>query len=322
LTHEKSSSRTPKSDSLLATGMSVRLEPFRHLFPFESRFHDHAGLRQHYVDEGLGAPVVMLHGNPTWSFMYRALIADLRTSYRVIAPDHIGCGLSDKPDDTRYAYTLDQRVRDVSALLEGAGVTRDITLVVHDWGGLIGLAWAVRYAERVKRLVIFNTAAFPIPPSTRLPLSIRVCRDTALGAFLVRRFNAFSAVASHVAPQHRLAVEVRRAYTAPYDSWANRIATLRFVQDIPLGPQHPSFEVVRQTAAGLESLRSRPMMICWGERDFVFDRHFLDEWMQRFPSSEVHRFPDAGHYVLEDAADRIVPLVRSFLAAHPVEESV
>jgi cis-3-alkyl-4-acyloxetan-2-one decarboxylase len=302
--------------------MSVRLEPFRHLFPFESRFHDHAGVRQHYVDEGRGAPVVMLHGNPTWSFMYRALIVNLRTSYRVIAPDHVGCGLSDKPDDTRYAYTLEQRVRDMSALLESAGVTRDITLVVHDWGGLIGLTWAVRHAERVKRLVILNTAAFPIPASTRLPLSIRVCRDTALGAFFVRRFNAFSAMASHLAPQHRLAVEVRRAYTAPYDSWANRIATLRFVQDIPLGPQDPSFEVVRETAAGLESLRSRPMMICWGERDFVFDRHFLDEWIQRFPLAEVHRFPDAGHYVLEDAADRIVPLVRSFLAAHPVEERV
>src|SRR6266850_8532813 len=172
--------------------MSVRLEPFRHLFPFESRFHDHAGVRQHYVDEGRGAPVVMLHGNPTWSFMYRALIVNLRTSYRVIAPDHIGCGLSDKPDDTRYAYTLEQRVCDMSALLESAGVTRDVTLVVHDWGGLIGLTWAVRHAERVKRLVILNTAAFPIPASTRLPLSIRVCRDTALGAFFVRRFNAFS----------------------------------------------------------------------------------------------------------------------------------
>ena len=263
--------------------MSVRLEPFRHLFPFESRFHDHAGVRQHYVDEGRGAPVVMLHGNPTWSFMYRALIVNLRTSYRVIAPDHIGCGLSDKPDDARYAYTLEQRVRDVSALLESAGVTRDITLVVHDWGGLIGLTWAVRHAERVKRLVILNTAAFPIPASTRLPLSIRVCRDTALGAFFVRRFNAFSAMASHLAPQHRLAVEVRRAYTAPYDSWANRIATLRFVQDIPLGPADRSFAVVIETAEGLESLRSRPMMICWGERDFVFDRHFLDEWIQRCP---------------------------------------
>jgi cis-3-alkyl-4-acyloxetan-2-one decarboxylase len=300
----------------------VRLEPIRHLFPFQSRFHDHSGLRQHYVDEGQGAPVVMLHGNPTWSFMYRALIADLRASYRVIAPDHIGCGLSDKPDDTRYTYNLAQRVRDLSVLLECVGVTRDITLVVHDWGGLIGLAWAVRHAERVNRLVVFNTAAFPIPAPTRLPLSIRFCRNTALGAFFVLRFNAFSAVASRLAPKRRLAAEVRRAYTAPYDSWANRIATLRFVQDIPLAPEHPSFEVVRETAAGLGSLRSRPVLICWGERDFVFNSHFLDEWIRRFPSAEVHRFPDAGHYVLEDAADQIVPIVRSFLAAHPVAEPV
>ncbi|MGA7880581.1 MAG: alpha/beta fold hydrolase [Terrimicrobiaceae bacterium] len=298
--------------------MSMRLEPIRHLFPFENRFHNHSGLRQHYVDEGFGAPLVMLHGNPTWSFMYRTLIAGLRGAYRVIAPDHIGCGLSDKPDDTRYAYTLDRRVRDLSDLLESIGVTRDVTLVVHDWGGLIGLAWAVRHPERVERLVILNTAAFPIPASTRLPLSIRLCRDTALGAFCVRRFNLFSVAASHLAPRHRLRAEIRRAYTAPYDSWANRIATLRFVQDIPLGPADRSFALVRETAQGLESLRSRPMMICWGERDFVFDRHFLDEWMRRFPSADVHRFPDAGHYVLEDAGDRIVPLVRSFLTAHSV----
>jgi pimeloyl-ACP methyl ester carboxylesterase len=300
----------------------VRLEQIRDLFPFESRFYDHSGLRQHYVDEGQGAPIVMLHGNPTWSFMYRTLIADLRDSYRVIAPDHIGCGLSDKPDDTRYTYNLAQRVRDLSDLLEGVGVTRDITLVVHDWGGLIGLAWAVRHPERVNRLVVFNTAAFPIPAPTRLPLSIRVCRDTALGAFLVRRFNAFSALASRFGPQHRLTAEVRHAYIAPYNSRANRIATLRFVQDIPLGPEHPSFEIVRDTAGRLDSLGSRPVLICWGERDFVFNRHFLDEWIRRFPSAEVHRFPDAGHYVLEDAADQIVPIVRSFLAAHSLTEPV
>ena len=300
----------------------MRLDPFRELFPFQSRFYDHSGLRQHYLDEGRGAPVVMLHGNPTWSFMYRTLIADLRASYRVIAPDHIGCGFSDKPDDTRYTYNLAQRVRDLSVLLESVGVTRDITLVVHDWGGLIGLAWAVQHAERVNRLVAFNTAAFPIPAPTRLPLPIRLCRDTALGAFLVRRFNAFSVLASYLAPHRRLAREVRRAYVAPYDSWANRIATLRFVQDIPLGPADPSFEMVRETAAGLESLRSRPVLICWGERDFVFDHHYLDEWTRRFPSAEVHRFPDAGHYVLEDAADRVVPILRSFLAAHPVAELV
>ena len=292
--------------------MSTRPKAFRNLFPFESHFHDQNGLRQHYVDEGRGTPVVMLHGNPTWSFMYRALISDLRDSFRVIAPDHMGCGFSDKPDDSRYPYTLERRIQDLDGLLETAGVANDISLVVHDWGGLIGLGWAVRHPQRVKRLVILNTAAFPVPASTRLPLSIRLCRNTALGAFFVRRFNAFAVIASHVAPRRRLPPNVRHAYTLPYDSWANRIATLRFVQDIPLGPRDPSFAEVSRTAASLDSLRSRPMLICWGERDFVFDRHFLAEWMRRFPEAEVHRFPDAGHYLLEDAADRVVPIVHSF----------
>ncbi len=292
----------------------MRLEPFRHLFPFESHFYDQSGLRQHYIDEGCGAPIVMLHGNPTWSFMYRALIADLRSSYRVIAPDHIGCGLSDKPNDDRYAYKLEERVRDLTALLESAAVTTDVTLVVHDWGGPIGFAWAVRHPERVKRFIVFNTAAFPIPAQKRLPLSIWFCRNTALAAFLVRRFNAFSEIASRIGSKRGLPADVRRAYTAPYNSWANRIATLRFVQDIPLESKDRSFALVQETADALKTLRSRPMLICWGERDFVFDNHFLEEWIARFPSAEVHRFRDAGHYVLEDAADRIVPLVHSFLA--------
>ena len=129
----------------------------------------------------------------------------------------------------------------------------------------------------------------------------------------------FAVIASHVAPRRRLPPNVRHAYTLPYDSWANRIATLRFVQDIPLGPRDPSFAEVSRTAASLDSLRSRPMLICWGERDFVFDRHFLAEWMRRFPEAEVHRFPDAGHYLLEDAADRVVPIVHSFLTENFAE---
>ena len=109
----------------------MQLQSFRHLFPFENHFHDHSGLRQHYIDEGRGDPVVMLHGNPTWSFMYRALLADLRSSNRVIAPDHIGCGLSDKPNDRRYNYNLEQRIRDLGVLLDALGVTSDITLVAQ-----------------------------------------------------------------------------------------------------------------------------------------------------------------------------------------------
>src|SRR5205823_3246531 len=108
-------------------------------------------------------PVVMLHGNPTWSFYYRNLVLSLRDSYRTIVPDHIGCGLSDKPDDSRYRYTLESRVTDLEALLEHLGVTCDITLVVHDWGGMIGLAYAVRHPERIRRLVILNTGAFHLP---------------------------------------------------------------------------------------------------------------------------------------------------------------
>jgi haloalkane dehalogenase len=110
---------------------------------------------------------------------------------------------------------------------------------------------------------------------------------------------------------------VRRAYTAPYDSWAHRIATLRFVQDIPLGPGDPAWEIVEDTGRHLHRLEGKPMLLAWGLRDFVFDRAFHDEFVRRFPHAEAHAFDDAGHYVMEDAQERIVPLVREFIARHP-----
>ena len=137
------------------------------LYPFQSRFFEHLGLRLHYLDEGAGDPVVMLHGNPTWSFYYRRLVEALRTSHRVIAPDHIGCGLSDKPDDGHYDYTLARRVEDLDALLEWLGVEKNVTLVLHDWGGMIGMTWACRHPERIARIVVLNTAAFPMPRCLR-----------------------------------------------------------------------------------------------------------------------------------------------------------
>src|SRR5437764_2145304 len=156
----------------------------------DTRFLHLDGLRYHYVDEGRGDPVVMLHGNPTWSFYFRDLIRDLRSDYRVIAPDHVGMGLSDKPDDSRYEYTLRRRVDDLETLLERTGVGDRVTLVLHDWGGMIGMAWASRHPERVRRLVVLNTAAFRLPPTKRLPLSLRLCRSP-LGPLLVRGLNLF-----------------------------------------------------------------------------------------------------------------------------------
>src|SRR5512137_1165151 len=120
-------------------------------YPFAGHYLDLDGLRLHYLDEGSGEPVVMLHGNPTWSFYYRNLVLALRDKYRCIVPDHIGCGMSDKPGDDRYDYTLQSRVDDLEALLDSLGVTNGITLVVHDWGGMIGMAYATRHPERIKR---------------------------------------------------------------------------------------------------------------------------------------------------------------------------
>lgn len=280
---------------------------------------DLGGLRYHYLDEGQGEPVVMLHGNPTWSFYYRRLVEALNGSARTIVPDHIGCGLSDKPDDSRYEYTLDRRARDLEVLLDHLGVDRGITLVLHDWGGMIGMAYAARHPGRIARLIILNTAAFHLPASKPFPWPLWVCRDTPLGAWLVRGRNAFCRGAARVGCRRRpMPRAIRDAYLAPYDSWDHRIAVHRFVQDIPLKPGDRSFDAVTRAQSRLGLFADVPILIAWGMKDFVFDRHFLAEWARRFPRAEVHRFPEAGHYVLEDEGDRIIPLVRAFLAAHPV----
>ena len=262
----------------------------------------------------------MVHGNPSWSFLYRHLIKALSRTQRCVAPDNLGFGLSDKPADDRYAYTLESRVDDLDALLEHLGLRENITLVVHDWGGMIGFAYASRYPERIKRLVVLNTSAFLLPETKPFPFPLWMARDTALGAFLVRGLNAFAGTASFVCcTENPMPAELRNAYVAPYDSWDNRIATLRFVQDIPLKPGDRSYDLVKSVQDGLERFQSVPMLICWGDQDFVFDHHFLAEWERRFPNAEVHRFEKAGHYILEDARESVIPLIREFLKTYTLE---
>jgi haloalkane dehalogenase len=287
------------------------------LYPFTSRFHDLAGLRLHYLDEGQGDPVVCVHGNPTWSFFFHDLIHGLRDRYRVVAMDHIGMGLSDKPPDSRYEYSLGRRALDLELLLDALGLRDNLTLVLHDWGGMIGMAFASHYPERVKRLVVLNTAAFRMPAGKRLPWQIWIVRNTPLGPLLVRGLNAFSRGLVRYCAVKPLPSEVREAYLAPHGSWNDRRAVLRFVQDIPLSKRDPSYALVRSVEEGLPRFRGVPMLICWGRRDFVFDDDFLAGWKGRFPAAEVHAFDDAGHLVLEDAGDPVVPLVRDFLERHP-----
>jgi haloalkane dehalogenase len=282
------------------------------LYPFKSNFEMINGHQCHYVEEGKGDPVVMLHGNPTWSFYYRELIRELSPDFHCIAPDHIGCGYSDKPNDEAYSYTLEQRVNDLEAFLDMKGITRNIHFVLHDWGGIIGMTYAHRHPTAIKKIVLLNTAAFHLPKEKKLPVALWFFR-TRLGGVMIRAFNAFSGLATiEGAKRIRLSKDVREGLTAPYNSWKNRIATLRFIQDIPLKPGDPAYKIVTEVEESLNQFSNTPTLIAWGMKDLVFDRHFLETWIKYLPHARVYRFEDSGHYILEDQQETICKLVLDF----------
>lgn len=260
-----------------------------------------------YLDEGKGPALVMLHGNPSWSYLYRNVVQHLHGSYRCIVPDHLGCGFSDKPQEA--SYSLEMHIHNLEKLLQGLRIER-CALLLHDWGGAIGMGWAVRHPQQVAAIVACNTAAFA---SSRMPRRIAICRWPIFGPLALRGLNAFARAATFMAVSKKMRPEVARGFLAPYDSWQNRIAQLRFVQDIPMDAQHPSWPTLAAIEAGLPRFAATPMLLCWGGADFCFDRHFYEEWRKRFPQAEAHYFAGAGHYLFEDALDDIAPLIRRFL---------
>ena len=285
-------------------------------YPFApQRLEIRPGIALSYLDEGPrdGEMIVMLHGNPSWSFYWRHLVVGLRDRYRCIVPDHVGMGLSDKPDDDHYTYTLQSRVDDLTTLLDKLGITGPVTLAVHDWGGMIGFGWALTHMPQVQRLVILNTAAFPLPAAKAMPWQLSFGRDSRIGGALIRAFNLFSAGASWLGVERRMPRDVRRAYVAPYDTWANRISTLRFMQDIPLREGDRAWALVAEAGRRLPEFADRPVFIGWGLRDFVFDRHCLDAFTAALPRAQVQAYDDANHYVLEDKHAVLVPAIRQFL---------
>jgi len=306
----------------LATGPALSahtarfIAPFATQYPFRPRRLEVGGFDLSYVDQGPrdGQALLMVHGNPTWSFNWRNLIRAMQGGYRCIAVDHIGCGLSDKPAD--WPYRLAGHIDNLEALVCALDL-RDVTLCVHDWGGPIGLGMARRQFDRIARVVITNTAAFH---GVRAPWRIRACRTPGFGPLAVRGLNAFARMATVMAVAHRerMTDEVRRGYLAPYDSYATRIATLRFVQDIPLDPAHPSWATLAEIEAFLPRLAERPMGIVWGERDWCFTPRVREQWQRRFPDAEVRAIDHAGHYLMEDAHEEVVRWLRGFLDRHPI----
>jgi len=288
---------------------------WRDLYPFRSHWLEIDGQRVHYLDEGEGPVLLLVHGNPTWSFYWREMVRALRDRYRVVVPYDVVCGLSDKPPETQYPYRLARRVDDLVRLVEHLGLER-VTLVAHDWGGAIGMGAAVARPDRFARFVLMNTAAFRSP---RMPLRIAACRVPLLGRLGVQGLNLFARAALRMAVcrRDRMTPAVRAGLLAPYDSWGNRAAIYRFVADIPLRPRHPSYRKLLEIETGLAQFRDRPVCLIWGMRDWCFTPHFLDRFLEFFPQATVHRLADAGHYVVEDAHEEIVPRVEEFLEGGP-----
>ncbi|MCG6157211.1 alpha/beta fold hydrolase [Rubinisphaera margarita] len=278
-------------------------------YPFASRFLQTEFGNIHYIDEGQGPVLLFVHGNPTWSFAWRNLIKQLSPEYRCVAIDHLGCGLSDKPQ--LRAYHLSQHVDRLQKLIESLQL-RNITLIAHDWGGAIGCGAAGRTPDQFSRLVLMNTAAFR---SKRIPLRIAVCRTPLLGTVGVRGLNLFAGAAVRMAVNEAspLPERIKKGYLLPYESWNDRIAVDKFVKDIPLRPTHPSYRALVEIEENLERLKGKPMLLPWGMKDWCFTPHFLREFQTRFPSAQAVEFPTAGHYLFEERPDDLTAAIRQFL---------
>ena len=274
-------------------------------YPFASHFFPIEKNNLHYVDEGQGEVILMLHGNPTWSFFYRDLAKYFSKTHRVIVPDHIGCGLSSKPQD--YQYTLKNHVDNVCALVDKLNLT-NITLVVHDWGGAIGMGLATRYPEKIKKMVVMNTAAFR---SIEIPTRINILRNP-MGEWFIRAFNGFAGPATFMASKKGLSPLVKKGFILPYHDFDSRIATAKFVQDIPMSENHPTYKTLKDIEEKLPNIKA-PVLLLWGEKDFCFTMNFQKRWLDIFPNAKAVTYPNAGHYLIEDEKSAVQNEIEKFL---------
>ena len=287
-------------------------------YPFKSNYYQTKdGQQMHYVDEGAGPPIVMVHGNPSWSYLYRRLISALSPKFRCLAPDHIGMGLSSRPDDDAYPFYLYKRVEDFTGFLDHLALSAPVHLVVHDWGGPIGLSWAVENPDKVASVTLMNTA-LAVPLAGRKRLSLRLAlfkRLGPFGSFLAQKTRAFTQGVARFGVVKPLPKLVEEGFLAPYQTSADRLAVTKFVEDIPLNSGHPSSMFLERTNQAMNNWE-KPTAIIWGLRDFVFHRDFYLDWKKRLSHSVSLVLPTAGHYLLEDEPFKIINFVERFINEH------
>jgi haloalkane dehalogenase len=296
--------------------LALKNETFEGLFPFAPQYYSHHGMEMHYVDEGSGEPVVMVHGDPTWGFLYRNFIPLLSQHYRCIVPDQMGMGKSAVPQE-RSLYRLEQHRANLEALLLDLNI-HDITLVLHDWGGPVGLGFATRHPERIKRLVLMNTWAFAPWPGGPFPRLLEIIRSERGEAFVLKR-NGYLEPALLGTTYHseKLTTSVLEAYRAPFPTPESRLAMLCWSRDIPVQESDVSYAEMKHIEKGLSQFSGIPILLVWGMQDPVLSPSVLQRWQQLYPQATTYELEDASHFLQEDAAERIVQSIETFLKANP-----
>ncbi|GAB4206180.1 MAG: alpha/beta fold hydrolase [Roseiflexaceae bacterium] len=279
-------------------------------YPFESRYLPLAAGRMHYVDEGQGRPVVLVHGTPTWSFMYRHLIKGLSPVVRCIAPDHLGFGLSDQPaggDCSPKAHA-----RNLAELIERLEL-RDITLVVHDFGGPIGLSYAIEHPRNVRQIVMFNTWLWSLKDQWMYKLVAGLARGP-LGGLLFERLGLEERVIMPAAygDRRRLTRAIHQHYLRPHATPQARRSTRELARHLI-----DSSDWYASLWERNGRLRTMPALVLWGMRDTVFPPKTLDRWRTTLLDAQIMTFDDVGHFVPEEKGQELVPVVRYFLEHGP-----
>jgi pimeloyl-ACP methyl ester carboxylesterase len=294
--------------------LEIGSETFAGTFPFPPRYLDLGHLQMHYVDVGSGDPVVMVHGDPTWGYLYRAFIPRLSRRARCIVPDHMGMGKSGGPA-TPYPYRLEHHIANLEALLLALDV-RDVTLVLHDWGGPVGLGFAVRHAGRIRRLILMNTWASAQWPGAPLPRLLEIIRSPRGEAFVLAKNGyvrpALLGTTAH--PEH-LTDTVMDAYLAPFPTPESRRALLCWSRDIPFAPGDPSYDEMRRIEAGLSRFTAIPVLLLWGMQDPVLPPAVMRLWQKVYPHAITCEIEEASHFLQEDAPERVLDAIDRFIAA-------
>lgn len=296
--------------------LAIKDETFEGLFPFAPNYYSHQGLDMHYVDEGSGEPVVMVHGDPTWGFLYRNFISPLSQHYRCIVPDQMGMGKSAIPQE-KSLYRLEQHRANLEALLLHLNVYNS-TLVLHDWGGPVGLGFATRHPERIKRLVLMNTWAFAPWPGGPLPRMLELIRSERGEAFVLKKNGYLEpALLGTTYHQEKLTTTIMEAYRAPFPTPEARLAMLCWSRDIPVQETDVSYAEMKQIERGLPQFSEIPILLVWGMQDPVLSTTVLSRWQQLYPHATTYELEDASHFLQEDAPERIVQWIETFMKANP-----